>query len=527
MFPSITLDRVAAKTPGDRTLFEDLTLTIGPERVGLVGRNGSGKSTLLRLIAGQGEPAAGAIIINGRVGELAQRWPDDTLTLAQALGVADGLARLDRITRGQGSDEDLSEADWTLEHRVAETLAKVDLPERDLTRTIAGFSGGERTRIAVARLWLEAPDILLLDEPTNNLDAPGRAAILALIDAWRGAAFVASHDRDLLEHVDRIIELTPIGVTVFGGGWSAFAEAREARRAAAEGALEKAETDLRRVKEQVQAQREMKARKDAARKAGRFAAGQSKMMLDFKQDRAEASQGAANRLADRQLSAANEALDEAKAKFEVLIPLNVVAPSVNLPSQKLVLQFEDVTAEAGGRVLFGPLSLKVTGPERIHIAGGNGAGRSTLLRLITGDRAPASGSIRRLDGRIAMLDQHADTLDDTKTLLENMRAANPELDDNSAYAALARFAFRNKKAHQLVATLSGGERLRASMSIILASATPPQLLLLDEPTNHLDIDSIEVIEQALVAYDGALIVVSHDPVFVRTIGCTREIRVGA
>ena len=524
MFPSITFDLVAAKTPGDRTLFEDLTLAIGAERVGLVGRNGSGKSTLLSLIAGRGEPASGSITIAGRVGELAQRWPDDTLTLAEALGVASGLARLERLARGDGTEDDMADADWTLEHRIAETLAKVDLPGRELTRTISGFSGGERTRIAVARLWLEAPDILLLDEPTNNLDRPGRAAILALIDEWRGAALVASHDRDLLEHVDRIVELTPVGATVFGGGWSAFAEAREARRAAAAGALDRAEGDLKRVKDQVQLQREMKARKDAAGKAGRARAGQSKMMLDFKQDRAEASQGAANRLADRQLSEASEALEEAKAKFEVLVPLNVVAPSVNLPSQKLVLQLEDVTAEAGGRVLFSPLNLKVTGPERIHVAGGNGAGKSTLLKLITGERAPASGAIRRLDGRIAMLDQHADTLDDSRTLLENMRAKNPELDDNTAYAALARFAFRNKKAHQVVATLSGGERLRLSMAILLASATPPQLLLLDEPTNHLDIDSIEVIEKALIAYDGALIVVSHDPVFIAAIGCNRAIR---
>jgi ATPase subunit of ABC transporter with duplicated ATPase domains len=524
MFPSITFDRVAAKTPGDRTLFENLTLAIGPERVGLVGRNGSGKSTLLSLIAGRGEPSLGSITVAGRVGELAQRWPDDTISLAEALGVADGLARLDRLSRGEGTEEDMAEADWLLEHRIAETLAKVDLPERDLTRTIKGFSGGERTRIAVARLWLEAPDILLLDEPTNNLDAPGRAAILALIDDWRGMAVVASHDRDLLEHVDRIVELTPIGVTLFGGGWSEFAAAREARRAAAAGALDKAEVDLRRVKDQVQLQREMKQRKDAAGKAGRFAAGQSKMLLDFKQDRAEASQGAANRLADRQLSAANEALDEAKARFEVLVPLNVVAPSVNLPAQKLVLHLEDVTAEAGGRVLFGPLTFKVTGPERIHIAGHNGSGKSTLLKLITGERAPTSGTIRRLDGRIAMLDQHADTLDDALTLLQNMRATNPELDDNAAYAALARFAFRNKKAHQIVGTLSGGERLRVSMACLLASSEPPQLLLLDEPTNHLDIDSIEVIEQALITYDGALIVVSHDPAFIAAIGCNREIR---
>ena len=123
-----------------------------------------------------------------------------------------------------------------------------------------------------------------------------------------------------------------------------------------------------------------------------------------------------------------------------------------------------------------------------------------------------------------MLDQHADTLDPALSLLANMRATNPELDDNEAYAALARFAFRNKKAHQLVETLSGGERLRAAMACLLAAKEPPQVLLLDEPTNHLDIDSIEVIEQALITYDGSLIVVSHDPVFVATIGCNRAIR---
>jgi ATPase subunit of ABC transporter with duplicated ATPase domains len=522
----ITLDQIGAYTPDGRMLFEDLTLSIGAERVGLVGRNGSGKSTLLRIISGESEPASGAIGVTGRVGELAQRWPDDTITLAEALGVARGLARLDRLARGDGEADDMAEADWTLEHRVATTLAKVDLPERDLTRTISGFSGGERTRIAVARLWLEAPDILLLDEPTNNLDALGRAAILALIDEWRGAALVASHDRDLLEHVDRIIELTPVGVTIFSGGWSEFAEARDLRRAAAVDALDKAETELRRVKDQVQLQREMKQRKDSAGKAGRFSAGQSKMLLDFKQDRAEASQGAANRLADRQLSEANEALDKAKARFEILLPLNVVTPSVNLPPQKFVLAVEEVTAEAGGRVLLGPLSFKVTGPERIHIAGPNGSGKTTLLRLIVGEIAPASGSIRRLDGRIAMLDQHADALDPSLTLLANMQAVNPELDDNAAYAALARFAFRNKAAMQIVGTLSGGERLRAALACLLSAREPPQLLLLDEPTNHLDIASIEVIEVALQDYDGALMVVSHDPAFVEAIACGREVALG-
>jgi ATPase subunit of ABC transporter with duplicated ATPase domains len=147
-----------------------------------------------------------------------------------------------------------------------------------------------------------------------------------------------------------------------------------------------------------------------------------------------------------------------------------------------------------------------------------------MLTLVTGEAAPSSGSIRRLDGRIAMLDQHADALDPALSLLANMQAANPELDDNAAYAALARFAFRNKAALQSVGTLSGGERLRAALACLLSAREPPQLLLLDEPTNHLDIASIEIIEAALRQYDGALVVVSHDPAFVQAIGCERVIR---
>jgi ATPase subunit of ABC transporter with duplicated ATPase domains len=195
-----------------------------------------------------------------------------------------------------------------------------------------------------------------------------------------------------------------------------------------------------------------------------------------------------------------------------------------VPSQKLVLQFENVAMERGGRRLFGPLSFTVIGPERIHLTGRNGSGKTTMLTLVTGEAAPSSGSIRRLDGRIAMLDQHADALDPALSLLANMQAANPELDDNAAYAALARFAFRNKAALQSVGTLSGGERLRAALACLLSAREPPQLLLLDEPTNHLDIASIEIIEAALRQYDGALVVVSHDPAFVQAIGCERVIR---
>jgi ATPase subunit of ABC transporter with duplicated ATPase domains len=177
----------------------------------------------------------------------------------------------------------------------------------------------------------------------------------------------------------------------------------------------------------------------------------------------------------------------------------------------------------GPRRLFGPLSFDISGPERVAIRGANGSGKTTLLRLIMGQLQPGAGAIRRLTDRIAVLDQHIGLLAPADTILDNLRRLNPELSDNEAHAALARFAFRNRSALQIAATLSGGERLRAGLACVFAKPQPPLLLLLDEPTNHLDLLSIEELESALSGFDGALIVVSHDERFLRGIGVEREI----
>jgi ATPase subunit of ABC transporter with duplicated ATPase domains len=521
----LILDSISLNAPDGHRLFDGLTLAIGRERTGLVGRNGSGKSTLLRLIAGDIEPATGAVQRLGSIGMLAQ-LADDRLTVALALGVTDDLARLRRLEHGEGSLDDATDADWTLEARLHAALVDTGLPAMPLERPIASLSGGERTRVALARLLIEAPDLLLLDEPTNNLDADGRQAVAELLERWQGGVLLASHDRALLERVDRIVELTPVGITVFGGAWSAFAEARDTARARAETELGRASDALRNTERAVQQAREKKARRDKAGRAYGASGNQAAILLGAQKQRAENSGARESRLAERLIGDRSDALDEARAKVEILTPLAIDLPKTNLPGSREIVAFRDVAMAFGDRHLFGPLSFDVRGPERIAIRGANGSGKTTLFRLIMGELKPASGDIGRLTDRIAVLDQHVGLLEAAASILDNLRRLNPELTANEAHAALARFAFRNRAALQIAGTLSGGERLRAGMACVFARPQPPFLLLLDEPTNHLDLAAIEELETALKGFDGALIVISHDQAFLQAIGIEREIVLG-
>jgi ATPase subunit of ABC transporter with duplicated ATPase domains len=519
----LTLDSISLSTPDGRPLFDGLTLALGRERTGLVGRNGCGKSTLLRLLAGEIEPTGGSVQRAGSVGMLTQ-LADDGVTVAQALGVASDLARLRRLERGEGSLQDAADADWTLEGRLATALVETGLPALPLDRRLASLSGGERTRVALARLLVEAPDVLLLDEPTNNLDADGRAAVAGLLARWRGGVVVASHDRALLERVDRIVELTAIGVTIFGGAWPEFAEAREAARIRAEAGLSRAADALRSAERAIQTAKEKKARRDKAGRASQAKGGAPRIMLGTEKQRAENSGAREGRLAERMIGEHVGALEEARAHVEVLTPLAFALPRTALPAGRELLTFNEVTMAHGPRRLFGPLSFDIRGPERVAIRGANGSGKSTLLRLIMGQLRPAAGAVLRPTDRIAALDQHVGLLEPAATILGNLRRLNPDLSDNEARAALARFAFRNTSALRIAGTLSGGERLRAGLACVFASARPPLLLLLDEPTNHLDLASIEELERALSGFDGAMIVVSHDERFLQRIGVEREIR---
>ena len=521
--PSISIANVSWRTPQNDPLFTDLNLTFGPCRTGLVGRNGTGKTTLLRLIAGELIPAAGTTTVPNAIGFLRQNPEHATdATIADLFGVDDQLAVLARAERGEAMADDLAGADWTLEARLQTALSKLGLDHAPDT-PLSTLSGGQRTRASLAALIFAEHDVLLLDEPTNHLDRAGRGYVIDALRAWQGCVVVASHDRILLEEMNAIVELTSLGAKTYGGPYSAYRMAKDAELASAEVDLSRAERALTATQARAQIAAERKARTDRQGKQLRASGSQSKLLLNAMQERSETSGGSAARLRHRQAEQAEATLNAAREAVEVLEPLVMKIPPSGLTATRDVLKVDGLSFGYQADVsILENVSFSIRGPERVAIEGANGAGKSTLLACIEGRLQAKAGTVA-VEVPSALIDQDVSFLDPDDTVREAFARIDPRATENDRRAVLARFLFRGNDANQKIGALSGGQKMRAGLACMLAHSQPRQLLLLDEPSNHLDIGAVETLEAALNAYDGAMLVVSHDQAFLDRIGVERRI----
>lgn len=520
---SIALSDVTLSTSDGRVLCSGINLSFRTERVGLVGRNGIGKTTLLSLITDRRLPQKGALSVNGTVAMLRQSVQNESgKTIVDLFGAKQQLAVLRRAEAGNSTAEEVASADWTLEARIAAALARLGL-EVPVETELVTLSGGQITRARLAALIFAKPDFLLLDEPTNNLDHDGRMAVTDFLSGWRGGAIVVSHDRGLLETMDAIIELTSLGAARYGGNWSQYRERKSLELAAVQHDLAHAERHLVEIEQKAQDAAESKARKDARGRRKRAKGDIPRLLAGGRKDRSEDTGGETARVAERRRTQALAVAADARQRIEVLQPFSVKFSSTLLPATKSVLEMDRVTAGYDRQnPVLQDVSLAITGPERVAIFGPNGVGKTTLLKLIDGTLQPWAGHVR-LKTDIAVFDQTVSLLDPSLSILTNFRRINPLADENACRSALARFMFRADAALQVVSSLSGGELLRAGLACVLGGVRPPSLLVLDEPTNHLDIEAIEAVEAGLQAYDGALLVVSHDEAFLDAISISRRV----
>jgi ATPase subunit of ABC transporter with duplicated ATPase domains len=487
---------------GARLLMDNVSFRVAAgDKVGLVGRNGAGKTTLTKILAGEAQPASGQVTATGDVGYLPQdpRTGDPEVLardrILSARGLDDVVRRLRESEEQMGSDDtrvsERAMKRWTqadaelhagggyaAESEAATIAASLGIQERILDQPLKTLSGGQRRRVELARILFSGAEILILDEPTNHLDADSIVWLRDFLKAHKGGFIVISHDNALLEEtVNKVLHLDANRTTmdVYNMGWRHYLTQRET-------------DEKRRKRERANAETKAKTLTDQANKM-----------------RAKASKAVA---AQSMLKRAEKMMAGLEGERQADKVANIKFPSP-APCGKTPLMAEELSKSYGSLEVFTDVDLAIDKGSRVVILGLNGAGKTTMLRILAGVDQSDTGRVIPGHGlKLGYYAQEHETLDTSRTVLENMQSAAPQLTDTEARSVLGSFLFSGDDANKSAAVLSGGEKTRLALASLVVSSA--NVLLLDEPTNNLDPASREEVLAAIRTYEGAIILVTHD-----------------
>lgn len=498
-----TVKALSFALPDGCVLFQNLNFTIESKKYGLVGINGVGKSSLARILAGELAPSSGHLIGDPKVIYLPQWESRPEVTVGEYL-------------------VDIWDSSEFL-------LREMLLKDLDLSLGIEKLSGGQWMRVRLLRALANRGGLLIVDEPTNDLDREAREILYNFTKTYHGALLIISHDRELLSHVDEIWELSNQGLSTYGGSFSFYEEVKTQESLRWQEDMERARREkkkqLREEVEKIDGQ--VKRSRNAQKKVPKM--GLPKIILGGRKRQAQVTLG---KITTQEQQRSQKHEDDFQQLFEKKKQSSEIRIDFSMDGKmkgKLICSLEKFNFRYRGaekKLWTQNLDYTFQAGERWVIRGGNGSGKSTLLKLLTDQLPPDSGE---LSGQIsvikrpfAYLDQSYSLLDPNKSILETI-LENTKYDHIESRNRLADFGFTRESVHKLTQVLSGGERLRLCLASLVMRSKPPEVWILDEPTNNLDLDSLAVLEGTLRAYEGSLMVVSHDETFLERISCGQQL----
>ena len=484
--------------PRGELLLKNISFSWDFSKCALVGPNGIGKSTLARILSRQLYPSGGELISEGHVLYLEQF--KDPLHVS----VAEYLMSLWESTH----------ADPLLWGALLDGIS--------LETNLKHLSGGEWARVRLAEALSGFSSLLILDEPTNNLDSFGKEIILSFVRAYSGALLIISHDRELLEAVDGIWELSSKGLQIYGGNYSFYEHQKELERELLMNKIDRQKREKNKIAKEQQEKLSMqeKRMRVGAERAAR--GGVAKILLGGMKRRAQETYAGIQVNEIERLNNAGDELQKLLDQKKQKVDFNIDITGTGIPEGKLVFEAQGLNLQCKSNQSFlwrEAKTICMRGPRRWALRGRNGSGKTSFIKALLNvdDKLLVSGSLRLGDVVVRVLDQSYSLLHSDMTVLENI---DSESDRGLVHLRneLAKFQFTGDAVHRKVSELSGGEKLKVALAKLLLVEPLPQLLILDEPTNNLDLESLEVLEDALCVFKGALLIVSHDQRFLERVG---------
>lgn len=522
---SIILSGVSFHYYNQPPLFERIHLSVASgKKASVIGNNGTGKSTLLKLIAGELKASAGSIDCASTPYYVPQQIGIKGMSISQALGVSDKLEALHALYNGSDNYTyyDLLADDWDIESRCRAALDSWGLTALEWTTPMDLLSGGEKTKLFLAGIQIHNPKVLLLDEPTNHLDFSSRQKLYELISNSRTTALIVSHDITLLNLLSETYELSSQGVKSYGGNYDFYKIQKEIEEQALHQQISAEATALRSARRKAQ---EVNERQEKRARQGKKNKDQIPRILQ--RGLKNSGQKTAARLKNKHADIINQnrqKLSELRQKVPDVCELKLNFENACLPNGKLLVSATTVNFRYNEQKALWqtPLTIEIRSGERIHLKGDNGTGKTTLIKLLTGELQPTSGKVVLTDFSFIYLDQEYSKVSTSLTLLEFAQQYNRlHLLDHEIKLRLHRALFPQEMWYKPCQVLSGGERMRLYLCCLMISNHMPDLFILDEPTNNLDLKSLEILTATLKNYQGTLLVISHDTKFVEEIGITK------